>query len=270
MQRIQNTRSYLSNAEKLGGVVQAPVTKLVAQHGNNLFRLALLEQSVVDDNVLLPRQTVKVRVAVGTALAAIDNMQIREWELELLGEVLNASLDSTRLQRRQLVKQRQNRNGVDGDREDLQADRKEPEVVEERVAGGVDDFEKSADDRSSKNNTQHLALQHVRHPKLEGLLIETELLLEHKGAIVRGGQREDGAEDVETEDEYQSLSDLALEPTGEVPRQQQAADAPELGEEIAIDEREVLDLSVETGNEVELGFCATVCLYRLTPHEHSV
>jgi hypothetical protein len=34
--------------------------------------------------------------------------------------------------------------------------------------------------------------------------------------------------------------------TGEVARQQEAADAPKLGKDIAVDESEILDLTVET------------------------
>jgi hypothetical protein len=56
------------------------------------------------------------------------------------------------------------------------------------------------------------------------------------------------------------LRDLALETIGEVPRQHEARDAPELGEDIAVDENEILDLTVETGNEAELSLGATIRL----------
>lgn len=241
-------------------MAQTPVAKLMAQDGDDLLGLALLKQGIVDDNVLLPGQTVEVSIAVGTTLAAIDDVQLREGELELLGKVLNTSLDLTRLQRGQLVEQRQNSDGVDSNGEDLDEDTEEPQVVEEGVTSLLDNLEHGADNRSSQNDTQHLALEHVRHPKLESLLVETELLLQHERVVVGDREREDSAENVETEDEQERLRDLALETIGEVPRQHEARDAPELGEDIAVDENEILDLTIETGNEAELSLGATIRL----------
>jgi hypothetical protein len=37
-----------NKSEQLGGVAEAPVAKLMAQHSNNLLRLGLLNQSIVD------------------------------------------------------------------------------------------------------------------------------------------------------------------------------------------------------------------------------
>jgi hypothetical protein len=222
--------------------------------------LALLQPGIINDNVLLPGQTIEVSIAVGTALAAIDDVQLREWELELLGKVLDTSLDLTRLQRGQLVEQGQKHNGVNSDGEHLDEDTKEPKVVEERVAGLLDDLEYGADNRSSQNYTQHLSLEHVRDPELEGLLVETELLLQHEGVVVGDREREDSAENIEAEDEQKRLRDFALESIGEVPRQHEARDTPELGKNIAVDENEILDLTIETGNEAELGLGATVRL----------
>lgn len=47
-------KTYLSNTKQLGGVAQTPVTKFVTKNSNNLIRLTLFNQSVVDDNVLFP------------------------------------------------------------------------------------------------------------------------------------------------------------------------------------------------------------------------
>lgn len=241
-------------------MAQTPVTELVAQDGDHLLWLALLQEGIINDNVLLPGQTIEVSIAVGTALAAIDDVQLREWELEFLGEVLDTSLDLTRLQRGQLVEQGQNHNGVDSDGEHLDEDTEEPKVVEERVAGLLDNFEYSTDNRSSQNYTQHLSLEHVRDPELEGLLVETELLLQHEGVVVGDREREDSADNIEAEDEQKRLRDFALESIGEVPRQHEARDAPELGKNIAVDENDILDLTIETGNEAELGLGATIRL----------
>lgn len=241
-------------------MAQTPVTELVAQDGDHLLWLALLQEGIINDNVLLPGQTIEVSIAVGTALAAIDDVQLREWELEFLGEVLDTSLDLTRLQRGQLVEQGQNHNGVDSDGKHLDEDTEEPKVVEERVAGLLDNFEYSTDNRSSQNYTQHLSLEHVRDPELEGLLVETELLLQHEGVVVGDREREDSADNIEAEDEQKRLRDFALESIGEVPRQHEARDAPELGKNIAVDENDILDLTIETGNEAKLSLGATIGL----------
>lgn len=78
-------------------MAQTPVTELVAQNGDHLLRLALLQQGIINYDVLLPGQTIEVSIAVGTALAAIDDVQLRERELELLGKVLDTGFDLTRL-----------------------------------------------------------------------------------------------------------------------------------------------------------------------------
>ena len=250
----------LRDTEELGGVAQAPVTKFVAQNCDNLLGLALLKQGIVDDNVLLPWQTVEVGVAVGAALATVDNVEFRERELQLLGQVLDAGLDVTRFQGRKLVEEGQNNDRVDGDSEDLNKDAEEPQVVEERVASSLNDLENGADDRSSEDNSKHLTLEHIRNPETERLLVESKLLLKHEGVVVGDRKRENRGQNVETEDEDQSLTDFALESTREVSRQDQATDTPELWEHITVDESDILDLTVETRDETELRLGATVCL----------
>lgn len=124
----------------------------------------------------------------------------------------------------------------------------------------MDNLEYSADNRSSQNYTQHLSLEHVRDPELQGLLVETELLLQHERVVVGDREREDSAEDIEAEEEQKRLRDFALESIGEVPRQHEARDTPELGKNIAVDKNDILDLTIETRNEAELGLGATIRL----------
>lgn len=228
---------YLSNTKELGGVAQTPVTKFMTQNRDNFFRLTLLNQSVVDDNVLLPGQSKEVGVAVSTALATVDDIQFLQGEFQLAGEVLDASLESTGLQRRQLVEQRQNRNGIDRNCKDLDENTKQPEVVEERVTGFLDNFEHGTDNRGSQDNAQHLTLEHVRQPELQRLLVKPELLLENERAVVRDWQRQERADDIEPEDKHKRLDDFTLEPSRKIPRQQIATEGPELGEKITIDKR---------------------------------
>ena len=236
------------------------MTKFMTQDSNHLIRLTLLNQSVVDDNVLLPGESKEIGIAVGTALATVDNVQFLKGEIQLASQVLDTSLELTRLQGRQLVEQRQDSNRVNRDSKDLHEDTKEPQVVEERVTGNLDDLEHRADNRSSQNNSEHLTLEHIRNPELQRLLVETEFLLEDESAVVRGWQRQDRADDIEPKDKDQCLRDFTLEPRREILSQQGAAEGPELRKEIAIDKRQILKLTVETCDEAELGFGATVCL----------
>ena len=261
--------TYLRNTKQLGGVAQAPVAQLVTQDGDHLLGLALLDQGIIEDDVLLPGESVKVGVAVGAALATVDDVQLLQREVEFLGQLLHTRLERTGFERRQFVEHGQNNDRVDSDGEDLHEHTEEPEVVEERVAGFLDDLEHRADDRRAQNDAQELALDHIRNPQLRRLLVEPELLLEDEGAVVRDGERQDRRDEVESENEQKRLRDFALEPSGEIRRQQEPAGAPELGEKVTVDEREVLDLRVETGEETELGFGATVRLLIPKPHQQS-
>lgn len=232
----------------------------MTEHGDNLFGFALLDQRIVDDNVLFPWKSVEVGIAVGTALAAVNNVQLMERELKTLRQIFDAGLQSTGFERRQLVEQGQDDDRVDGDGEDLDEHAKQPQIVEERVAGLLDDLEHGADNRRTQHDPQHLALEQVRDPQLQRLFVETEFLLENERVVIRDWQRQDRRNDIEREDEQQRLRNLALEPCWEVPRQKQTADSPQLGKDIAVDENQILDLAVETGDEAEFGLCAPVRL----------
>lgn len=66
-------------------MTKAPVTELVGENSDNLLGLALLDEGVVDDNVLLPWETEKVGVAVSAALASINDVEFLEREVETCG-----------------------------------------------------------------------------------------------------------------------------------------------------------------------------------------
>jgi len=74
----------LREEEQLGRVSHFPVTQLVSKNSLDLFGVRLLNQGIVDDNLLLPRQTGEVGVTVSTTLAAIDDLQFRERKVETL------------------------------------------------------------------------------------------------------------------------------------------------------------------------------------------
>jgi hypothetical protein len=75
-------RSYLRDAKEARGVTQLPVTELVGQDRENLVSFGLFQQSIVDDNVLLPRQTVEEGVGVSAALAAVNDVQLVQGEVD--------------------------------------------------------------------------------------------------------------------------------------------------------------------------------------------
>lgn len=56
---------------------------------------------------------------------------------------------------------------------------------------------------------------------------------------------------------------FTLESIGKVPCKQETSEPPNLRQGIVVDEGEVLNLTVETGDESKLGFCATVCLFSM-------
>ena len=70
--------TYLRNTKETSGVAKAPVAKFVRQDGNHLLSVALLDQGVIDDDMLLPRKTKEVGIAVCAALATIDDIELVE------------------------------------------------------------------------------------------------------------------------------------------------------------------------------------------------
>lgn len=116
---IKAVLAYLRDTKESSSVSQAPVSEFMGQNGSDLLSLALLDQRIVNNNVLLPRQTEEVGIAVRTALASIDNIQLGERELELLGQCLNGCLKFSGFQWGELVEQGRDEDGPDGDHEHL-------------------------------------------------------------------------------------------------------------------------------------------------------
>lgn len=106
--------------------------------------------------MLFPGQAIEVGVAVCTALAAINDIQRVEWELETLGQRFNTSLEFSWLQRRQLVEQRQDKDWIDCDGEDLDDDREQPQIVEELRPCDLNDLEERAQYRCTQRDHQSL------------------------------------------------------------------------------------------------------------------
>lgn len=192
---------HLRNEQQLGRVSHLPVTQLVSKNGLDLLGIRLLNQSIVDNNLLLPGQTGEVGVAVSTTLAAIDDLQFREREFETLSKSLDGDLERAGLERSKLVKQRDYDDGVDGDGEELDTESEQPKVVEELVASLLDDLQEGPAKGNTECNRKRLSLEQVGDPKTHSLLIEAELLLEDEVVVVREGQTEQGFNEGRGEDE---------------------------------------------------------------------
>lgn len=182
-------------------MAKLPVTELVCKNSDNLLRFALLDQGIVDDNVLLPRQSKEVGIAVRTALAAINDEQFVERELQLFRKRFSLGLQLAFLQGRQLVEQRQDEDRIDRDHENLENSSEEPEVGDELVACLLDDAEETGEDRRRKGESEQVRLDHIRDEELWSLFVEPEFLFQDERMVDIGGQRQGLLDQDEREDE---------------------------------------------------------------------
>jgi hypothetical protein len=241
-------------------VTKLPVTQLVRKNGNDLLGLALLNQSIVDNNVLLPGETKEIGVGVGTSLASINDVELVQGELEACGKRFNLGLELTVLERRQLVEQRQDSDGVDGDHENLESNDEEPQVIEELVTSLLDDLEETGKERRRKDKSESLGLDQICDKELGRLLVETEFLLKHKCLVDRRGETKKLADDSKSQDEDNGVADLAGEARRCPFEKKIAGPGPKLGEDIEVHEGEILNLRVETVDDFELCLGAAVGL----------
>lgn len=68
--------AYLSDAKETRCVAELPVTEFVGKNGNDFIGLRLFNQGVVNDNVLLPRQTVEIGIRVRASFASINDKEL--------------------------------------------------------------------------------------------------------------------------------------------------------------------------------------------------
>ncbi len=104
-----------------------------------------------------------------------------------------------------------------------------------------------------QDDGERLRLENVRDEDLGRLLVEAKLLLEHERVVDGAGEREKLLDDDEGEDEDDGLRNLAAEPDGREAEEQVARPCPQLGQHVALDEGQVLDLAPEAVDELELG-----------------
>lgn len=165
------------------------MSQFVSQDRGHFLGFALLNQGIVDDNVLLPGQTEEIGVAVRASLAPVDNVQLSKGEFELRGQCLHRRLELAGFERGELVEQRCDKDRPDGDHEHLKTSAKEPQVVEELLACLLDDSKETSENWRRQDSSEAERLDSVRNEQLRGLLVEAELLFEHKSMIYRRGQR---------------------------------------------------------------------------------
>lgn len=96
-------KAYLRNSKQSRGVPETPMTKFMSQNSHNFLGLALLNQCVVDDNMLLPWHAEEVGIAMSASLTSVNDMELGKRKLQPLCKILNTSLQFPGFERRELV-----------------------------------------------------------------------------------------------------------------------------------------------------------------------
>lgn len=156
----------------------------MSENSYDLLRFTLFNQGVVDNNVLLPWETEKVGIAVCASLASINDVQRFERKLESGGQCFNAGLKFARLEWGQLVEQRENEHGVNGNGEKLDDNTEQPQIVEEACTSDLNDLQEGAQQRDTQRDRQGLTLHHICQPEFDRLFVKTEFFFEDKSAVV--------------------------------------------------------------------------------------
>ena len=175
-QRKQVKHVHLVDGKQLGGVALAPVTELMGQHRLDFLVGALFEKRVEDDNLLFPWKSREVGIAVRAPLAPVDDLQLRKRKLELVRKSVDCVLQRARLERSELVENRNDPDRVDSNEKYGHNQGKDPYIVKKALAGSLDNPERRAADWSAESNHKTLRLNLVHDPKLHRHLVEAEFL----------------------------------------------------------------------------------------------
>lgn len=170
--------------QERGGVSHLPVPQLVREDSLNLRNRRLLDQRVVNDDLLLPGQAGEVGVAVRAPLTPIDDLQLRERELETLRQPFDFVFERAGLEGREFVEQGHDEYGVDRYGTELDEEREEPDPEEELLACYLDYFEEGCAQGYSEGEREGLAFGEVREPEGEGLFVEAEGFFEDEVVVV--------------------------------------------------------------------------------------
>mmetsp|Transcript_10111 Transcript_10111/g.24096 ORF Transcript_10111/g.24096 Transcript_10111/m.24096 type:complete len:380 (+) Transcript_10111:383-1522(+) len=150
---------HLRHQEEEGRVPELPVPELVRQHRDDLARLALLAEGVVEDDALVVEEAVHVRVGVRGAPGAVHHVQLPERELQRACQLLDGGLELTLLQRLKLVEQWRNSHRVDGHHEEAQPAGEHPQVKSNVGARDLQDFRNSSDDGRDEHRSERDRLE---------------------------------------------------------------------------------------------------------------
>lgn len=241
-------------------MAQFPVTKLVSQDRENLVSFGLFQQSIVDDNVLLPRQTVEEGIGVSAALAAVNDVQLVQGEVEPSSQFVDLCLELAILERRQLVEQRLDKGRIQSRHENLNGGGEDPSVKDKLVASLLDDLEETSEDGGHQDGSQEVGLEDIGDEQAGRLLVEAKLFFQDKGAVDLGRQTESLLDEHKGEDEDDGVGDFAGEARGRPLQQQVAGPGPQFGHDIELDKGKVDDLAPEAAGDGEFSFGATVGL----------
>lgn len=138
------------------------MSQLVRQYGLHLRRRALVDQSVVQDDLFLGEwQTSEVGVRVSRSLAAINDLQFGKREVELRCEGIDTVFEVTRFERCERVEHWYNQGRVDRDGAELNNEHEDPDVEEELLPSRLDDLEKGGTERDAKGKSESLTLDEV-------------------------------------------------------------------------------------------------------------
>ena len=191
----------LPDGEVLLGVAHLPVAELMSKHGDDLLLLGLIDEGVVEDDFLAHAgEAGEVRVGVGAALGAVDDLQLRKGEVEFSSKGFDSAAERPFGKGGEFVEDWDDDRGVDGDGEDLDDEHEEVDVVEELVAGLLDDGEEGRAEGEANDDAERLGFEEVGHPQLERLLVEAEFLFKHKVVVVVEGEAYHGGREAVDED----------------------------------------------------------------------
>ena len=146
----------LGYTEERGSVAEFPVAELVGKDSNNFFSAGLFNEGIIDHNVLLPWEAEEVSIRMGRALGAVDNVEFGKGELVAVGKLVNLGLELSIFKRGELIEEREDPDGVDGDHDELQSSSEGPEVEDEAVASGLNNLEETCDDRRDESGGEEV------------------------------------------------------------------------------------------------------------------
>lgn len=241
-------------------MTQLPVAELVGQDRENLVSFGLFQQSIVDDNVLLPRQTVEEGIGVSAALAAVNDVQLVQGEVEPSSQFIDLCLELAVLEGRQLVEQRLDKGRIQSSHENLNGGGENPSVKDELVASLLDDLEETSEDGGHQDGSQEVGLDDIGDEQAGRLLVEAKLFFQDKSAVDLSRQTESLLDEHKGEDEDDGVGDFAGEARGRPFQQQVAGPGPQFWHDIELDKGEVDDLAPEAAGDGEFSFGATVGL----------